>query len=279
MSRTHSRFGSNAIWCAICLACLFTSGCSDATQSAVPFHETSRSQKTDSTASAIAVASPRKVIFTARVDLTVEDLSQAEIRFNQLLSRNQQSGGYVVHQEIRGTTGSHRNGSWTIRVPQSEFDQFIEGLKQLGEIQQDSRDAQDVSEAYADLESRLRNKHSTEQRLLGHLDKTQELKDTLEVERELSRVRGEVEQLQGQLDLLKNKTDLATVILTVYERLSAPMTSTSFGTQIRRTIQSSSESLCAFLRFLALFSAAIVPWLTIVIPIGWIVWKRRRNSH
>jgi hypothetical protein len=121
---------------------------------------------------------------------------------------------------------------------------------------------------------------ASEQRLLGHLEKTGDLKDTLEVERELSRVRGEVEQLQGRLNLLKNRTVLATVILTLHERLGfTPETTADFTTQVSRTFGGSWQAFSAFLRFTALFLVAIVPWLCVMVPIlGMIwIWKRRRQ--
>ena len=154
-------------------------------------------------------------------------------------------------------------------------------LEQLGELLRSTRDSKDVTEAYTDLEARLKNKQSSEQRLLSHLEKTGELKDTLEVERELSRVRGEVEQLQGQLNLLKNKTDLATIILTLQERAGFTLvTMPTFKTQASRTFDNSWQAFGMFLRFLALFVVAIVPWLCLVAPaLGAVwLWKRRRRT-
>lgn len=228
-----------------------------------------------------ATAAARKIVFTAQVDVLVEDMAPAQQRLNELIASVQQAGGYVSHQEVSGTAGSRRHGTWTVRVPQPRFDQVMTDLEQLGELLRSTRDSQDVTEAYTDLEARLKNKQSSEQRLLSHLEKTGELKDTLEVERELSRVREEVEQLQGQLNLLKNKTDLATIILTLQERAGfTPVTTPTFKTQVSRTFDDSWQAFGMFLRFLALFVVAIVPWLCLVAPIlgvAWL-WKRRRRA-
>ena len=227
-------------------------------------------------------ASSRKIVFTAQVDVVVEDMAKAQQQLNELIANVQQAGGYVSHQEVTGATGARRRGTWTVRVPQPRFEQFMADLEQLGELQRNSRDAQDVTEAYTDLEARLKNKQSSEQRLLSHLGKTGELKDTLEVERELSRVRGEVEQLQGQLNLLKNKTDLATVILMLQERAGfTPMTAPTFTTQASRTWAESWQAFGDFLRVIALCIVAIVPWLCAVVPIlaAFWLWKRRRRTE
>jgi tellurite resistance protein len=60
-------------------------------------------------------------------------------------------------------------------------------------------DAQDVTEEFYDVDARLRNKRVEEQRLVEHLKKsTARLQDILAVEREISRVRGEIEQMEGR---------------------------------------------------------------------------------
>jgi uncharacterized protein DUF4349 len=226
-------------------------------------------------------SSSRKIVFTGQVDVLVEDMGAAHQELRSLIESLQQVGGYVAHQEVQGTVGSPRRGTWTVRVPQPQFDRFMADLERLGELQRSSRDAQDVTEAYTDLEARLRNKQSSEQRLLSHLEKTGDLKDTLEVERELSRVRGEVEQLQGQLNLLENKTDLATIIITLQERIGyTPTTTPTFTTQASRTFDSSWQALRIFLCWLALFIVGAVPWLCMVAPVLGAVWlwKRRRQA-
>lgn len=270
---------------AICLfCCWFIVGCgaSEGYKSSAPAIGSPQVEASSNLAAGEqAIAATRKIVFTAQVDVLVEDLAEAQQRLNELIANIQQAGGYVSHQEVSGTAGSRRRGTWTVRVPQTRFDQYMVDLEQLGELQRSSRDAQDVTEAYTDLEARLKNKQSSEQRLLSHLEKTGELKDTLEVERELSRVRGEVEQLQGQLNLLKNKTDLATIILTLQERAGfTPVTTPTFKTQASRTFEESWQAFAAFLRFLVLFVVAIVPWLCLMVPVLGVVWlwKWRRRA-
>lgn len=273
----------SAYWIGFLLCCSFL-GCgvsapsptASSTPTSTQIHSAPNSGTGESPAS-----SPRKIIFTAQVDVVVEDMTIAQQRLSTLIEGVQKVGGYVAHQEVQGTAGAQRRGTWTVRAPLYEFDRLMADLEQLGDLQRSSRDAQDVTEAYTDLEARLRNKQSSEQRLLSHLEKTGELKDTLEVERELSRVRGEVEQLQGQLNLLKNKTDLATIIITLQERLGyTPATTPNFTTQASRTFDGSWQAFRAFLRFLALLLVATVPWLCVAVPILGAIWfwKRRRRA-
>ncbi len=225
----------------------------------------------------------RKIIYTSQIEVVVESLTEAQVRLTKLIESVREQGGYLSRQEVTGTAGSHRKGSWTIRVPLARFDGFVAEVEQLGELERSSRDALDVTEAYADLDARLRNKQSSETRLLSHLEKSAQLKDTLELERELSRVRGEIEQLQGQLNLLKSKTDLATVTVTLFERQGyTPPTKPTFGIQISRTFDNSWQALVSFGQGLTLIGVALAPWLAvfaIVVTPVWLLARRWKPRH
>jgi hypothetical protein len=68
--------------------------------------------------------------------------------------------------------------------------------------------------------------------------------------------------LQGQLNLLKNKTDLATVVVTLHERdKMTPLTSPNFSSEVARSFLDSWQSLVMFGKMLILIFVAVVPWL------------------
>src|SRR5262249_42003483 len=153
----------------------------------------------------------RKIIYNAEIELVVKSLAGAEREMMKLV---QASGGYVAENDLSNQSGARGQGSWKVRVPVDAFDAFLEGVARLGELQRVHRDSQDVSMEYYDVEARISNKQQEEKRLLKHLaDSTGKLEDILNVERELSRVRGEVEQMQGRLRFLADQTTLSTVTI------------------------------------------------------------------
>jgi hypothetical protein len=225
-------------------------------------------------------ASPteRKIIYTSQIEVVVDDLTAAEQKLAELIKSIQQSGGYLSRQESVGQSGSRRQSQWTIRVPVAKFDGVVAELESLGELQRNSREAQDVTDAFADMEARLRNLHASEIRLLNHLEKTSELKYTLEVERELSRVRGDIERLQGQLNLLANKSDLATVNLTLHERTTfTPAVPLVFSSQVSQVFHTSLQSLLGFGKALILAGVALSPWVVAGVIVLIPVWLIRRS--
>lgn len=221
---------------------------------------------------------PRKIIYTADITLVVKDLSKAEAGLKALLK---QHGGFVASSDLAGTPGSPRSGNWTVRVPVNRFEEFKAGAVSLGEIQNSSTDSQDVTEEFYDIAARIKNKKLEETRLLRHLDRsTARLEDILAVEREISRVRGEIEQMEGRLRLLANQTELTTITLHLNEVYGyVPTERTTFISRVARTFSSSTDVMVQFFAALALFLVAMTPWIALLALVGvplW-VWVRRRR--
>src|SRR5262249_60711048 len=154
-------------------------------------------------------AQPRKIIYTAEIDLVVANFDRAA---RELVKRVKAEGGYLAQTEVTGSPGQPRSGKWKARIPVERFEAFREAVEGLGELQRSETNSQDVTEEYHDLDARIRNKKVEEARLLKHLEQsTAKLSDTLAPERELSRVREEVERQQGRLQLLASLSAMTTV--------------------------------------------------------------------
>lgn len=223
-------------------------------------------------------AMPRKIIYNGRVELVVPDLDAAASRLLELISAE---GGYVSETDVSGSPGSQRRGSWKLRVPAERFADLMAAIGRLGELTQTRTDSQDVSQEYYDLEARISVKQQEEERLLAILDEAAgKLKDILEVERELARVRSEVEQMQGRLRWLAHNTALSTITvnLTEIRNYVAPAAPT-FVERIARRFQGSIERVGLFLEWAVLAAVGLVPWLVVILPVGlaaWLVIRRRR---
>lgn len=225
----------------------------------------------DKGADAAAKPVSRKIIYTANVELVVVEFEAAQKALGELVEKHK---GYVAKSEVRGAPGSRRTGTWTLRVPEADFTAFLAGLDRLGEPQRNTIDSKDVTEEFYDLEARIKNKKVEEERLITHLkESTGKLEDILAVERELSRVRGEIEQAQGRLQKLSNLTELTTVTVTVQELKDyVPPAAPSFGTSLGRTFEGSWTALVTLGKFIVLVAVALVPWLPVLGIIGGAIW-------
>lgn len=218
----------------------------------------------------------RRIIYTSQVDLVAEDLTKAERELTRLVKAH---GGFIAGMEVSGTPRAPRSGQWTVRVPVARFEAFMEAVERLGELQKIHTDSQDVTEEYTDLGARLANKRVEERRLLRHLTQsTGKLQEILAVEKELSRVREEVEQIEGRLRLLTNQTELTTVTVSLNEvREYRPPQLPGFGQQVARTFTDSASALRDFLKAFALMVVAAIPWLlslALACGVGVMAWRR-----
>jgi hypothetical protein len=219
----------------------------------------------------------RKIIYTAEIDLIVEDFTSLPAQLEALASQYE---AFVSKADYSGSSRAPRHGQWTIRVPASRYSEFLAEVRKLGDVTHIHSDAQDISEEYADLQARLRNKRQEETRLLALLkDATGNLADVLAVERELMRVRGEIEQGEGRQRLLDDRVALATVILRAREvKDYFPEESATYLTRARRALVNSTSLLTTTVQDLSIAAVALLPWLAALgIPAAVVVVLARRR--
>jgi hypothetical protein len=164
------------------------------------------------------------------------------------------------------------------------FESFLDAVSELGVPESRGQTAQDVTEEYVDLEARIANKKRLEQRILQLLEDSHgKIKEVLEVERELARVRGEVERMEGRLRYLTNRTELTTVtILAREQRDYVPPEAPTFLFQIRWAWTSSLLALKNFGKGLTLAVVFVFPWLLVILvvvaPLCWCLRRCGRSG-
>lgn len=212
----------------------------------------------------------RKIIYNAQIELAVEDFAAANER---VLALVKQFGAYVADSTVHGSSGEVRRGSWKLRVPVERFDEVVSAAKGIGELVSASTTSQDISEEYYDVDARIRNKTKEEERLLKLLEERPgKLEDVIAIERELSRVREELERMQGRMRVLANLTTLTTVDLVIREiRGYQPAEAPTLTTRLRRALGGSAEAIVASGENVLVLLAALVPWLPVVGLAGWLV--------
>src|SRR5262245_3335880 len=220
----------------------------------------------------------RKIIYTGSLDLIVTDFDTAGRDLLRLLDEHQ---GYVSKSDVGASSGERRRASWTLRVPVAKFRSFMNSAAKLGHAVAQRTDSQDVTDEFIDLEARLKNKREEEKRLLEHLQKsTGKLEDILAVEKELTRVRGEIEQAQGRLQKLSKLTEMTTVTVTMQERKDyLPPPAPTLGSSLSGPRAAWTAALVAVGKGLLLAGAALLPWSPLLLLVGGfaLLWRRVRK--
>jgi len=144
-------------------------------------------------------AAQRMLIYTGQLAMAVANV-ESSVQATQRLA--DEVGGYILTMTAN---------TITIRVPAKQFFPVLERLKALGQTLSKNVSAQDVADEYVDLQLRLKNAEVLRDRLVAILEKASNVKDTLEVERELNRVREEIERLKGRIAQLDKLIAYSTI--------------------------------------------------------------------
>ena len=173
---------------------------------------------------------------------------------------------------------------WVARIPVDRYSGFLASVSGLGFAESRREDAKDVTDEFVDVEARIRNSKKLEERIITLLDeRTGKISDVLEIERELARVREEIERMEGRLRLLADQSALATVTIQCREeREYEPPTAPTLGSRIRKSWENSLNSMQTVAESLLVATVAIAPWLGVLaVPVILIVaiFKRRRRNR
>ncbi|HEX2475679.1 MAG TPA: DUF4349 domain-containing protein [Lacipirellulaceae bacterium] len=222
---------------------------------------------------------PRRIIYEAEINLVVKDVSAIEGQIAALLKEHQ---GYVAESSIDRTQGEELSGRWRVRIPVEHFDAFLNAVAKLGVAESRKQTAQDVTEEFVDLEAQISNKKKLEQRIVELVqNQSGEIKDVIEVERELGRVRGEIEQMEGRLRYLTNRAELTTVSIVAREADDyVPPQAPSFSNRIQRAWTSSLQTLADFGQQVVVAGVYAFPWIIVlgIVLVPGLWYAKKRNS-
>jgi hypothetical protein len=170
------------------------------------------------------VAPASHVIRTATLRLISKDFDASRALLDRIVAS---TGGLLGDVTVTGVRTEVRSLKATVRVPAPQFDKMLAELKGLGDVVNEAMSADDVTEQVIDLDARLANARNTEQRMKELLrTRTGKLTEVLEAEREVSRVREEIERLAAQRKNIASKVAYGTITLTMEE---PPKASISLG--------------------------------------------------
>ncbi|MEO7368892.1 MAG: DUF4349 domain-containing protein [Gemmatimonadaceae bacterium] len=178
-----------------------------------------KSETSASSAAAItagtAEVSPSMIIRTGQASIEVSGLDPAMVKLRQLSA---QVGGYIANSSFSGGRDQVRTATIELKIPAARYEQAVGGLNGIGKLESINTAAEDVGEEYVDVAARVANSRRLEERLVSLLaTRTGKLEDVLAVERELARVREEIERYDGRMRFLKTRSAISTLSVALHE--------------------------------------------------------------
>lgn len=214
----------------------------------------------------------QKIIKQASLRFETNDLEET---YKQIQTAVKQSQGKVQSDSEGKDYGTlYRN--ITIRVPSQNFDNFINTIsKGVSYFERKEITAEDVTEQYIDLTTRLKNKRKLEERYLQILQKATKISEILEIEKQVSIIREEIEAKEGQLKYLESRVSESTVTIEFYKNLPEQESmQLSYGSKVWTAIKSGFFSLSSF--FISIIS--IWPFIIIIVVLAYFIRKRIKRK-
>ncbi len=163
---------------------------------------------TDTAPGQVPVRAARVLIYTADLDVVVNDVTASIDR------------AIVLATSLGGYLSARDDTTVTVRVPVEHFRELMDQLEHLGDVQHRNVRAEDVSEQFHDLEVQLASLHAVRRRLEEFLARATSVADAMAVEQQLRRVGAEIDAIEGRMRFLANQASLSTITLRVIQRPS-----------------------------------------------------------
>lgn len=215
----------------------------------------------------------KKVIKNGSLTIRVDRVNDATQKISEIAKSN---GGEIFSSNFNQSSRNIKSGSIIVRVPTDNFEKTFNELKGVASlVVRESTSGDDVTEQYTDLQSRLKNKQAEEQSLIKILDRAGKITEVLEVTRELSRVRGEIEVLQGRIRLMDSQIDMATIDISLSEDPDITISDSWRPLQVAKdALNNLIKNVQQFINFLIVLIIRTIPvlllYLAVILVIYWL---------
>ncbi len=223
---------------------------------------------------------PRRLLIkTGTLGLLVRDVDAS---FGRISAIAQQYGG-EVSQYTNSKNGERRVATVTILVDSAQFEAAMTALREMDQVVErraDKAESTDVSEEFADVQAQIANLEATERQLRAIMEKATRTEDILNVQREITTVRGQIERLQGRANYLDRRAAMSTIAINLEGPPVAGAAAPATGWRFTAVV---ADAWGASLRMLQAVATVVVSvavfcwWLLPILALGALALRSRRQ--
>ena len=214
-----------------------------------------------------------KIVYTANMDLETTEFEKA---VSDIAAAVEHFGGYFANSSQNGQNSSYRYAEYTVKVPKNEFRNFLNCIGETCAVTYTSTSAEDITDSYYDVDSRLKTAQTKLERLQELLAKADNMSDIITIESAISDAEWEIENLTGTLRTYDARVDYATVYMSLREvyKLSgtdnAPLT---LGKRLGNSFIRGIKSVGNFFEDLLVWLAYSWIWLAVIAVIAVVAFR------
>jgi hypothetical protein len=228
-------------------------------------------------AGALPQADVPMIIRTAYIRLLTGEFSEARQKMGETVSQLQ---GYIDDLTVKSEPETEAVLLANLRSPANRMESAVAEFKRLGRLIDESQSDKEVTNTYGDLGSRLSNAQTTERRLLNLLEqRTGNLGEVVQVEKEIGRIREQIETMEAENKRLETQVQFASIQLELVEDIHAQFSLSLPGSRARlrsaviRGYQSALQNTVELVLFVLLYSPTLLLWSVFVVPFIF-AWRR-----
>ena len=189
-------------------------------------------------------------------------------------------GGYVSGSD-ESNDGDRTRATIVYRIPAARWDDALAALRHLAtKVVGERTNAVEVTGQIIDLDARVRNLRATESALQAIMVKATKISDILEVQQQLTEVRGQIEQLTTEQAHLEDQAALGTLAVEYSVPVAAVTTTREGwdpGTEVDRAVASLvgiAQGIASFGIWLGIVALPVLVVLVILAGLAWAAARR-----
>jgi archaellum component FlaC len=228
---------------------------------------------------ATIVPRPQKpqLIKTAYVSLKLDSIEQA---ITKLRALSQSKGGdiYSLQDNQSVDRGDYRKANLVIKIPVDSLDATLVGIKQLGKVQSQKLESNDVTQQIVDSDARLKNLRQQEDQTRKIMERAGSINDTLNVSQSLARIREQIEQIDAQVKNMRQQVAYSTINLQLEELQALNPSGAPLGFRIQETWKNSTGTAGGLFTNIGLTMLWLLPFSPVFAAGAGIYWLIRRKK-
>jgi len=238
----------------------------------------------------VETTTDQMIVKNASLSILADDPMKTQADIMQLAA---DMGGYTVYSNSYQTyTSSGAQvpyASVTIRVPADKLNDALDAIKEMtGDpaefVTNESVSGEDVTQAYTDLASRLRNLEEAEKELSAMYEKATDAEDVLAIYNQKMQVSEQIEVIKGQMQYYEDASATSSIAVEIAAKASVqPVTIAGWQPKgvARNAVQALINFGKGFVNFLIWLAILVIPVILVIgTPIFFLVrWLVRRNRR
>ena len=226
-------------------------------------------------------AAQKKIIRNASAFIESDDANHT---YEKISDYAVQGGGYEF------SVSNNKNGENTtidlvLKIPAQNLDNFIENLKECGEIINLDISAEDITDRYTDTQIRLSTMKKSLEKYYGFLENSKTTAEMLDIQREINNLTSEIEALEGKLNLWNKQIQESTVKINIREKNDITryngtikwnaLKISDMGTLIKVGFVKVTSTILAVIQWIVIIMISCIPLLILVAVVLAIVFRKK----